>query len=86
MPRISRFFGITIAMYYNNHLPAHFHAYYAEHEATVVIGTLDVLSGQLPRRALALVFEWAALHRSELAADWDKARQGIPLEAIDPLE
>lgn len=30
MPEISRFFGIVIAMYYNEHNPPHFHARYGE--------------------------------------------------------
>ena len=30
MPELSRFFGIIIAMYYNDHAPAHFHAKYGE--------------------------------------------------------
>jgi hypothetical protein len=85
VPRISHFFGITIAMYYN-HAPAHFHALYAEHEATLIIATLEMLTGYLPRRALALVLEWSALHRAELAANWDSARQGFPLDPIAPLD
>ena len=85
MPRISQFYGIVIAMYYNDHVPAHFHVRYSEHEATVVIDSLDLLSGQLPRRALALVREWAAAHQTELAANWEKARQGGTLDPIDPL-
>ena len=86
MPRISEFFGIVIAMYFNDHAPPHFHAKYAEHEATFGIDALGVLEGSLPRRAKGLVEEWAALHRDELAANWDLARQGRPLNRIDPLE
>jgi hypothetical protein len=54
VPRISEFFGIIIAMYFNDHAPAHFHARYGEHEAVVVIDTLEVYEGSLPRRALTL--------------------------------
>jgi hypothetical protein len=86
MPRISEFFGIIIAMYFNDHSPAHFHARYAEHEAVVVIDSLELYEGSLPRRALALVLEWAALHRPELRSNWEKARQGLPLAPIAPLE
>lgn len=86
IPRISQLFGITIAMYYNDHHPAHFHALYAEHEATVAIETLDVLSDYLPRRALALVLEWAFAHRGALETNWEKARQGLALDAIEPLD
>jgi len=70
MPEVSRFFEIVIRIYFNDHNPAHFHAEYGEHEALLEIDTLAVLRGELPRRALALVLEWAALHRQELRADW----------------
>jgi hypothetical protein len=86
MPRISYFLGITIAMYYNEHYPPHFHIEYAGHEATMLIGTLDILSGILPRRIRALVLEWASLHRAELYANWEKARQGLPLDTVEPLD
>jgi hypothetical protein len=86
VPAISRFFGIVIAMYYDDHIPAHFHVRYAEHRAKVAIDTLDLTDGELPRRALALVLEWAALHRAELRDNWQRAREGQPLEPIDPLE
>ena len=86
MPRISEFFGITIAMYYNDHAPPHFHAKYAEYEATVAIETLELVSGALPNRALGLVLEWAALHRRELRKNWEAARGGERLERIAGLE
>jgi Domain of unknown function (DUF4160) len=85
VPRISAFYGIVIAMYYRDHAPPHFHAVYGEHEATIVIATLSVLSGALPARALRLVQEWAELHRTELAANWQAARTHAPLASIDPL-
>jgi len=86
MPKISRFFGIIIYMYYNNHLPSHFHAEYGEYEAIYGIDTLEVLRGKLPRRAHALVVEWAISHRAELRANWNRARKEIPLEDIEPLD
>ena len=81
MPEVTRFFGIVIRMYFRDHSPAHFHA-----EALVEIDTLSILRGELPRRAMALVLEWAALHRQELRADWERARGGTPLESIAPLD
>ena len=86
MPQISQFFGIVIYMYFNEHLPSHFHAEYGEAEAVYRIDTLDVIRGKLPRRAHALVVEWATLHRPELRADWDRARQAVPLLEIEPLD
>lgn len=57
MPEISRFLGIIIRMYHNEHPPAHFHAQYGEFNAEIAIETLDILKGDLPRRVLGLVIE-----------------------------
>jgi hypothetical protein len=65
MPRISKFYGITILMFFGDHNPPHFHVRYAGHKARVALdGT--VLVGDLPRRAAGLVVEWAQLHGDEL--------------------
>jgi hypothetical protein len=86
VPAISRFFGIVISMYYDDHVPAHFHSRYAEHRAKVAIESLSITEGKLPRRALALVLEWAELHKEELQQNWQLARDGLPLKPIAPLD
>jgi hypothetical protein len=86
MPTISAFFGIVIRMYYRDHAPAHFHALYQGHEALIAIETLEVIAGDLPRRALELVFDWTELHQPELMANWNRAQDHAPLNNIDPLE
>ena len=86
LPRISAFFGIVIRMFYNDHWPPHFHAEYGEYEAVYRIETIEVSRGELPRRAHALVVEWTSLHRFELMENWDRARQGLPLRSIEPLD
>lgn len=86
MPEISRFFGIVVRMFFNDHSPPHFHAYYAEHEALIDLDALSVFAGQLPPRALGLVIEWATLHQPELIENWERARAGEPLTAIAPLQ
>lgn len=85
MPRICTFYGIIIAMYYDDHVPPHFHARYGEFEAQILIASGEVLNGNLPRRALGLVKEWADLHRSELDADWLRSQAEEPLAKIEPL-
>lgn len=74
MPRISYFYGISIAMFWNerDHPVAHFHAEYGEHLASIAIDG-SLLGGTLPTRALRLVREWARLHHDELLADWQRA-------------
>jgi hypothetical protein len=86
MPEISRFFGMVIAMYYNDHAPPHFHVRYGKQRAVIGIDPPIVLQGRLSPRARALVLEWAAQHQLELVADWELARRQAPLNRIDPLE
>lgn len=85
MPELSRFLGIVIAMYYREHGPAHFHAYYGEFQITVEIET-GVVNGRFPKRALAHVLDWRQLHKDELLEDWRLASQRRPLKKIEPLE
>lgn len=86
MPELSRFFGIVIAMFYDDHVPPHFHAKYGDDRAIVAIDTLALLRGELPPRALGLVMEWAAQHRLELQRTWAAAQRHEKLDPIPPLE
>ncbi len=86
MPEISRFYGIIIAMYYNEHNPPHFHAKYGEFQAEIDIRTLQIIKGELPKRAKTLIWEWADDHRDELLQDWELARQKQLLNYIEPLK
>jgi hypothetical protein len=86
MPTISRFMGITIRMYWEevHHSLPHFHAYYAEYEASFDLAG-DIIASELPRRQLRLVQAWVELHSDELLADWELAVNEKPLDPIDPL-
>ncbi len=85
MPTISRFFGLTIAMYFDDHEPAHFHARAAGRTAKIQIDTLEVLASDLRRRELRLVLAWARIHTDELENNWRRAREGATLSPIEPL-
>ena len=85
MPTLSTFYGIVIQMFWQDHPPLHFHALYAEHEALIDIQTLNLIAGSMPRRAIALVLEWAQAHRAELMEDWNLCRQRQPPKTIEPL-
>lgn len=86
MPEISRFYGIIIRMFYNDHNPPHFHVIYQNFEATLSIESLEVLEGQLPKRAYNLSVEWALENRHELMENWFKARARETLVKIKPLD
>ena len=85
VPTISRFFGISIAMFFDDHGPAHFHARHAQGSAKVRIDTLEVIDSSLPRRQLRFVLAWAELHQGELRENWRRARAGERLKSIEPL-
>ena len=86
MPEISRFFGIVIKMFWDDHNPPHFHAFYGSEQALIDIHALSVFAGRLSPRALGLVIEWATVHQQELIDDWRRAEGQSPLEKIDPLQ
>lgn len=83
---ISRFLGIVIRMYFDDHAPPHFHAFYGEAEALIRIEPLAVLAGRLPPRVLALVVEWATLHQDELVTNWRRMEQDQAPDKIAGLE
>jgi hypothetical protein len=85
MPEISRFLGISIRMYRDEHLPPHFHAHYNEFAAQISIRHPGILNGKLPPRVLGYVIEWAAQHEGELAQLWEAARSDQPMGKIAPL-
>jgi len=86
MPEISRFYGIIIRMFYNDHNPPHFHIIYQEFEAVMSIVTLEVLDGEIPKRAMSLTLEWANQNRDQLLLNWERARNQEELNKIKPLE
>ena len=71
MPEISRFLGIVIKMYFEDHNPPHFHAFYGDDEAVFSIDPIEVIKGKLPPRVIWLVIEWAELRRKELKKNWE---------------
>ena len=84
MPVLSRFFGIIIRMYFQQaeHNPPHIHALYGEDMAAVDIQTGEVLEGHLPPKALAMVREWAAIHKNDLLHMWETQE----FKSLSPLE
>ena len=86
MPELSRFFGISIRMFFDEHNPPHFHAIYAGEEAEVGISQIALLRGQLPRRAIGMVMEWAVAHQRELLDNWELLRNDQPPRSIAPLD
>lgn len=86
MPEISRFFGIIIRMYANDHNPPHFQAYYGEYESSFSLEPITMVKGYLPPRVQGLVVEWASMHIDDLKTNWEvlQSREGH-FKKIKPL-
>lgn len=84
MPVLSRFYGIVIRMYFQQaeHSPPHIHALYGEEMAAIIIRTGEVLEGQLPPKALAMVREWTGIHKDDLLQMWETQA----FKKLPPLE
>jgi hypothetical protein len=85
VPTISRFYGIVIAMYFDDHGYPHFHARHAGAVAKIRIDQVEVIESNLETRQLRLVLAWAELHRDQLLENWRLARAGETLNQIEPL-
>ena len=85
MPQLSRFFGIIISMFYDDHVPPHFHAFYGEYSAQISISDFSIIEGYLPSRVLGLVVEWASIHKNELNENWKRMLDKKELLPISPL-
>ena len=71
MPIITRFYGITIKMYFNEHGIPHFHALYGDYNGVFNIQTLEMIEGDLPNKARKLIEEWAESYKNDLQKMWE---------------
>ena len=85
MPELSRFLGIVIYMYFNEHNPPHFHVEYNEYKASISIKELGLLEGKLPSKVRSLVIEWAQEHQGELLDNWNTIQATGEYHKISPL-
>ena len=74
MPTISSFYGITIVMYLRNkeHNPPHVHAITPEFDAPFLIADGEIMEGEFPAKAKAMVKEFKLKYRKELEEMWEK--------------
>ena len=84
MPTISMFYGILVRMYYDDHNPPHFHAFYGNYKATFSLDG-ELIDGQMPSKQNKLIIAWAVIHKEELLANWELAKNGETLFNITPL-
>ena len=86
MPEISRFYGIIISMYYDDHNPPHFHARYGKDKAVIEIASIRLLEGRIPPRVLGLIVEWTVQQQLEVMDNWNTMQNDKPPRKIRPLQ
>jgi hypothetical protein len=86
MPEISRFLGIKIKMFYNEHNPPHFHAFYGDFKATFSIYTGQMIEGDFPSKQQIFIAAWTLMHLDELMNNWNSLMEGSEISKIKPLE
>ena len=86
MPVIALFFGIVIRMHYKEHEPRHFHAEYQAQQGKFDFDGNQTVGNITSKNALALIRQWAKLHRPALDANWANIKAGKPLDRIPPLD
>lgn len=85
MPEVSRFYGIIVRIFHDDHGAPHFHAEHAGRKIKIAIHGLSPMRGQLPPPVLNLLLRWAELHQEELLAAWERAQRGETPGKIAPL-
>jgi len=84
MPEISRFHGIVVRMFHDDHGPPHFHAQYAEYAVKVDIPS-GVVEGRFPPRALRQLLLWYHRRKPQLLEDWRLVSDRKKPRSIPPL-
>lgn len=82
MPTISIFYGIVVQMYWRDHPPGHFHAYYQGMEGLFSVETGEMISGKMPLTRKRMIKAWTLRYQVELRRNWERSRLRTPFELI----
>ncbi len=82
MPTISIFYGIIVQMYWNDHAPPHFHAYYQGAEGLFSIESGDLIAGRMSPGPKRIIAAWTVRRRTDLLANWERGRLLRPFNFI----
>jgi Domain of unknown function (DUF4160) len=85
LPTVCEFDGISVSMYYRDHLPPHVHVFHGGREAVIDIRTCRLMAGGLSGGTLTKVRAWVRLRRQEFEANWVRARLWLLLVRVAPL-
>jgi len=85
IPTIAYIGSIQIRIYYDDHGRPHFHAVSPDFDFKIAIDDFSIISGdgRLRGRDLAAIRAWGQKHRFALYENWQRARDGKPLQDIE---
>lgn len=84
MPVISRFYGITIKMYFRQkeHNPPHIHAIYGENIGLFSLIDGEMIDGDIPFKMQIMVKKFVVHYRNKLLEMWETQN----FEVLPPIE
>lgn len=83
MPEISRFMGMVIQMYYDDHDISHLHVRMGDMRCKLDLDG-NLLHGNLPLSKLHILRRWIRLHNKELSENWNRIKNGQQLKSMEP--
>lgn len=85
MPIVARIGAIQIRFYYEDHGIPHFHAISPNFDFKFAIADCSIISGngRIRGRDLTILRGWGQKHRETLFLNWQRARDGEPLQDIE---
>jgi hypothetical protein len=86
VPTNRAFYGIKLAMYFEEHPPPHFHVTSGSSRARISIETGEIYVGRSPKNAARLVKEWAEIHLNLLYKNRRRSQERPSLLKIGALE
>lgn len=85
MPEISRFYGVIILMFIDDHNPPHIHVRYGGYRTSITIEG-HVVKGPLPKRFYKMIFDWMDKHHDELMENWNRLQNDKDPNPVAPFE
>mgnify|MGYP002854678575 CR=1 FL=1 len=85
MPEISRFYGVIILMFIDDHDPPHIHVHYAGTRTSITIED-HVVKGSLPKRLQKIVMQWMDAHHDELVENRERLKSMQDPNPVEPFE
>jgi hypothetical protein len=86
MAAISMFYGLIVYLYQYDNIRHHIHVKYQGEWAVFSILDGEIIEGKLKSEKIKLVQAWILIHKEDLLADWELAKEGQPIFKIEPLK